>query len=569
MHSGADPLANRVLGGQYRLLERVGSGGMSAVYLARDERDGGRMAIKTLRRDLAKDPVQRDRFLREARAVNRINHENIVTITDFGESEDGILFLAMEFVDGVSLFRAMADAPFAPARALHIARQVAAALARAHQMGVVHRDLKPDNVLLSHPNGSADVVKILDFGIAKIFDAPSLTGSQQIFGTPGYIAPEYIQSTHIDGRADLYSLGVILYEMVTGALPFDYEYPGDLMVKHVTEPPVAPCARLSAIRPDLDAFILRCLRKDPRERFRDAHHFLAELRRVEQALRNPVSSGEASPPSPSEVGATSLPTRELGRLSRVPSARAPRDPLPGSGHGVARRAPEPPGASNASGAAALDLPGEVEVSNWRRRVRDAIKGLEQAELLADPDVARNLESVERVLAQVEEASASCRRAQVRMEVLDAVGRDARSTSGGTMDALGRRLSDARGELERATRERDALRARQGVLPRGTEGAPGSNGEETPSWELASAEEAVRRARRRCDEVGAHVKQLDAQMAAEKERVEGERAHLAQTMEREAWRLRSLVSGLESRVAWLERRALHERAPERDTPEQLS
>src|SRR4030095_1362200 len=200
---------------------------------------------------------------REARAVNRINHDNIVEITDFGETEDGLLYLVMEYVDGESLLKAMASAPFETARALQIAGQVAGALGRAHQAGVVHRDLKPENIILVRRGGQADFVKILDFGIAKFLDAPSITGSQQIFGTPGYIAPEYIQSANIDGRADLYSLGVILYEMVTGALPFDYDYPGDLLVKHALEPPVPPSVRRPEVHPALEALILRCLRKSP------------------------------------------------------------------------------------------------------------------------------------------------------------------------------------------------------------------------------------------------------------------------------------------------------------------
>ncbi len=272
-----DPLIGKTIGGRYRLISRLGVGGMSSVYLARHVMIDRLMAIKTLRRDLARDPVHRDRFLREARAVNRINHENIVEITDFGETDDGLVYLVMEYVPGELMLKALADAPFPTLRALHIAEQVGAALARAHEMAVIHRDLKPENILLVTRKGGADFVKILDFGIAKILDAPSITGSQQIFGTPGYISPEYIQSSDIDGRADLYSLGVILYEMCTGALPFDYEYPGDLLVKHVTDPPVPPRTRNPHLEPAVEALILRCLEKDPACRFRDAFHFLDEL----------------------------------------------------------------------------------------------------------------------------------------------------------------------------------------------------------------------------------------------------------------------------------------------------
>jgi serine/threonine protein kinase len=287
-----DPLIGRTIGGRYRLIQRLGSGGMSSVYLARHVLIDRLMAIKTLRRDLAQDPVQRDRFIREARAVNRINHENIVEITDFGETEDGLVYLVMEYVPGEPLLRVMASqVPFPTARAFDLVEQIAGALARAHQMGVVHRDLKPENILIVQKRDRRDFVKILDFGIAKILDAPSLTGSQQIFGTPGYIAPEYIQSTNIDGRADLYSLGVILYEMVTGALPFDYEYPGDLLVKHVTEAPIPPSKRRRSVPLPVEQLVLRCLEKDPADRFRDAHHFLAELRAVRERLGSETSWG--------------------------------------------------------------------------------------------------------------------------------------------------------------------------------------------------------------------------------------------------------------------------------------
>ena len=298
-----DPRLGRTVAARYRLISRLGSGGMSTVYLARHVLIDRLVAVKTLRRELARDPVQRDRFIREARAVNRINHENIVEITDFGETDDGMVYLVMEYVPGEPLSVGLRSAPFSPARSLHIAEQIAAALGRAHQMGVVHRDLKPENVLLVPTRNEQDDIKILDFGIAKIMDAPSITGSQQIFGTPGYIAPEYIQSTAIDGRADLYSLGIILYEMTTGTVPFDYEYPGDLLVKHVTERPVPPSERHPAVELPMERLILRCLEKDPDHRFRDAYHFLSELSATRERLGGSMSWGglnenSDAPPQP-------------------------------------------------------------------------------------------------------------------------------------------------------------------------------------------------------------------------------------------------------------------------------
>ena len=204
MRTPMDPNLGKTVGGRYRLISRLGSGGMSTVYLARHVLIERLVAVKTLRRDLARETVQRDRFLREARAVNRVNHDNIVEITDFGETDEGLVFLVMEYVPGDSLLSAMAGGAMPALAVLDLAFQVGSALARAHQMGVIHRDLKPENILLVPRKGALPHVKLLDFGIAKIMDAPSLTGSQQIFGTPGYIAPEYIKGNELDGRADLY-----------------------------------------------------------------------------------------------------------------------------------------------------------------------------------------------------------------------------------------------------------------------------------------------------------------------------------------------------------------------------
>lgn len=279
-----DPLIGRTIGGAYRIEKRLKSGGMASVYLAHDDGKDRLMAVKTLRRDLARNAVHRDRFMREARAVQRIVHPNVVEIVGFGEDDDELVYLVMEYVAGRSLSELLRQGPLPLSAALDIASQCADALGQAHRVGVVHRDLKPENILIVQTPTRNDFVKILDFGIAKIFDVPSLTGSQQIFGTPGYIAPEYIQGTGMDGRADLYSLGVILYEMVTGALPFDYEYPGDLLVKHITDAPIPPGARCDDVPPVIERFVLRCLAKNPDERFRDAAHFLHELAAVRTAL---------------------------------------------------------------------------------------------------------------------------------------------------------------------------------------------------------------------------------------------------------------------------------------------
>src|SRR5580658_1657861 len=250
-----DPLLGRTLAARYRLVRRLGTGGMAVVYLARHVMIERRNAIKILRQDLGMNPAHRERFLREARAVNRINHPNIVEITDFGE--DGpLVFLVMEYVEGESLLAAVERGPMDCPRALAIALQIASALSRAHELGVIHRDLKPENVLLC-VRDHIELVKLTDFGIAKIVDAPALTFSEQRFGTPGYIAPEYIEGSAASARGDLYALGVVLYEMLTAKLPFDARFPAELLALQLRAPPVALSARCEGIPPAVEGLVLR------------------------------------------------------------------------------------------------------------------------------------------------------------------------------------------------------------------------------------------------------------------------------------------------------------------------
>ena len=512
--SPCDPLVGRTIGGRYRLLQRIGSGGMSSVYLARHVLIDRLMAIKTLRRDLAQDPIQRDRFVREARAVNRINHPNIVEITDFGETDDGLVYLVMEYIAGDSLLANLKDAPFTPHRAFDIAEQVGLALARAHQMGVIHRDLKPDNIILVQQEGRVDFVKILDFGIAKIMDAPSLTGSQQIFGTPGYIAPEYIQSTAIDGRADLYSLGVILYEMVTAALPFDYEYPGDLLVKHVTELPVRPRIRRPDLLQPVEDFVLRCLEKDPENRFRDAFHFLEELRLARDRIGTDLSWGgmnedvdlaqtnqglrastaaPTEPPPPGEVpfGASLAAQLEAAQLEaeqraereeraaisrpvtasydRRPIPVAPKDDLldePRSSEGIPIDVEVQPVATALSmltdSAKSSGEHGLAGVRKWRERfvaIRESLDEIAEVEA-SSTDVQHGMAHAERSLEALEEGVRSAQMHQRSIEGLVERGRDARATLGKTIDEHAGELSKRRGELQLLVERRADLTERR-------------------------------------------------------------------------------------------------------------
>lgn len=547
-----DPLIGRTVGGRFRLIQRLGTGGMSSVYLARHILIDRLMAIKTLRRDLARDAVQRDRFLREARAVNRINHDNIVEITDFGEAEDGLVYLVMEYVPGEPLLQYLAQGPFGAMRALDVAEQCASALARAHQMGVIHRDLKPENILLVQRSERPDFVKLLDFGIAKILDAPSLTGSQQIFGTPGYIAPEYIQSTDIDGRADLYSLGCILYEMVTGALPFDYEYPGDLLVKHVTEPPVLPSRRLPSIEPPVEALILRALAKDPAERFRDAFHFNAELRRVRErlgpleswgGLNQAAAKPRGSQDTERDVGGTD---GLLRGIARALSQTGETPIVSGSPHlddGVETTAIHGAGAPTP-----LDgnRDGLLGAGRWRVRF-DAIRGhLDELEAQepAPSEVAQAMALAERTLEALEGAIASAQVGQEELEALHERARDFRSTVGRALDQVAGALSEERGLFEGLAARRNALRAQREAAEVKVRRGGATEGEaDALLWELAAVEEDLRVVGHRCDELEARRAELTSELELHNPCFENERARLVLELDEQMLGLEQRASAL--------------------------
>jgi tRNA A-37 threonylcarbamoyl transferase component Bud32 len=581
-----DPLIGKTVGGRFRLIQRLGSGGMSSVYLARHVLIDRLMAIKTLRRDLARDAVQRDRFLREARAVNRINHENIVEITDFGETEDGLVYLVMEYVPGEPLLAHFAKGPFPAARALDIAEQSASALARAHQMGVIHRDLKPENILLvERREGKGDFVKILDFGIAKILDAPSLTGSQQIFGTPGYIAPEYIQSSEIDGRADLYSLGCILYEMVTGALPFDYEYPGDLLVKHVTEPPIKPSVRHPLIEPAIEEFILRALAKDPAQRFRDAFHFIAELRLVRERLGGPETWGgmndvevrNAVPTEPEAArrtqsdallrgmaraliaetapggeAADAVPDGELPEVVIVrdtpPEGLIPTPPAL-DGPMTARAIEENVAAASDPGTPAphhRNRDGLVGTVRWRHRF-DAIRAhLDEIEIHepAPPEVAHAMAFSARTLDELEEAVSTAQAYQEAVEALHERARDFRSTLGRALDEIAAKLSEERGVFDALAARRNALRAdREAARIKLRRGAGNEGQADALLWELAAVEEELRACGQTCDDLEAHSGELTRELEARNEQFELERGRLVRVLDAQMLRLEAMAAAL--------------------------
>jgi beta-lactam-binding protein with PASTA domain len=268
-----------IVDGRYRALRRLGSGGMAEVWMAEDEVLGRRVALKLLGGRFVDDPEFRERFRREAQAAAALTHPNIVGIFDRAEW-NGIPYIAMELVDGSTLKDLVRErGPLPPTVAVEFIEQILRALGYAHKRGLVHRDVKPQNVIID-PDG---VAKVADFGIARAGNS-EMTETGTILGTVQYVSPEQAQGLPTDRRSDLYSAGVVLYELLTGRVPFDGEASVSVALKHVTEPPVPPGQLRPGIPPALDAVVMRALAKDPARRFQTAEEFIAAL---EAARRGP------------------------------------------------------------------------------------------------------------------------------------------------------------------------------------------------------------------------------------------------------------------------------------------
>ena len=285
-----DKLLGQTLDGRYYVEKKIGEGGMGVVFSARHAVIERPLAIKVLKREAMRDTATIRRFVQEAKAASRIGHPNIVDVTDFGTTPDGMTYSVMEFVPGQTLGAALrAGAPFAPARAMRITAQIARALAAAHDKGIVHRDLKPENVFLLDRDGRQDFVKIVDFGIAKVTppagktNEPRLTRAGSVFGTPEYMAPEQAAGrSDTDGRVDIYALGVITYEMICGRVP----HRGDSMVRTLAMQMLDPIEPPSKVRPDLDippaleAVVMQALVKKREQRYQTMGALLEALEAI-------------------------------------------------------------------------------------------------------------------------------------------------------------------------------------------------------------------------------------------------------------------------------------------------
>jgi serine/threonine protein kinase len=269
--------------GNYTITAKLGEGGMGVVYLAEHPVIGRKVAMKAIHPELSRNPEVVSRFVTEAKSVNQIGNEHIVDIHDFGTTAEGDFYFIMEFLQGEALADCLRrESVIEPARVLAIASQVADALAASHAHGIIHRDLKPENIFLIQKGSSKDFVKVLDFGLAKLtlgddkVSHKTRTGS--VMGTPYYMSPEQCEGKpNIDHRADVYSLGVIMFEMMTGKVPFGGEGYGEIIVKHITQPVPSPRAINSRLSAAHEAILLRALAKNRDERFRSMEEFAAAL----------------------------------------------------------------------------------------------------------------------------------------------------------------------------------------------------------------------------------------------------------------------------------------------------
>ncbi len=314
----ASDLVGQVVADRYHVIKKLGEGGMGQVYLAEHVKMGRRSAIKVMNPSMVHDPDAVARFNREASNASRITHPNVCAIYDFGETPDGLIYLAMEFIEGEPLTDLLEREGALPVpRAVGIFTQVAEALQAAHDLGIVHRDLKPDNVMLARRRDGADMVKVVDFGIAKAVggdeSGQKVTKTGLVLGTPEFMSPEQLSGDTLDGRSDLYSLALVLYRMLTGKLPFEATTVQETMIKRLTDEPT----RLAQSRPDLEfppglqAVLDTALSRTPVDRYQTVAKFAADV-------------AAPPPPRPTPRARPSCSTRRRSLLPRRNGPACPR-----------------------------------------------------------------------------------------------------------------------------------------------------------------------------------------------------------------------------------------------------
>lgn len=393
----ADPRVGTIIAGRYLLESVIGMGGMATVYRARHRLVERPCAVKVMSRAFATNEVVRERFRREAHSAQKLAHPNIIEIFDQGDTDDGSLYLVMELLEGESLADVLDHGAVSLERALSILIQMSRALARAHDLEVIHRDLKPENIFLTKDSENNERVVLLDFGIARSMQDARLTGAGELFGTPQYMAPERITSIDAGPSADLYALGMIAFEILTGRLPFRAKNAPDWFMQHVRVAPIS-LRTVDPIFPEaLDRVVSELLEKDPTDRPADAHHLNRVLCTLCQELGIPV---------PPEL---SIAHESSGRAATLPPAN-------------------------------LDA--------WAHRLQVFERMLRQAYPNGGPDDLQGLlQRLRQSVAQVAELRSQCVALERQLEDIEVRARDGRQRFGHAVDALGIDASRARSQLK--------------------------------------------------------------------------------------------------------------------------
>ena len=315
-----ESLLGRVIDGRYRVQSHIADGGMASVYLALDTRLDRDVALKVLRRDLAQDEGFASRFRREARSAARLSHPNVVSVFDQGE-DDGHMFLAMEYVPGQTLREVMrAEGPLTPRAALDIMAPVLQALGAAHRAGIIHRDVKPENIILREDDGT---VKVADFGLARaVSNQTSTSQTGVLLGTVAYLSPEQVERGIADARSDVYAAGLILFEMLTGSKAFTGDTPIHIAYQHVHSSVPAPSSRVSTVPGELDALVALATSRDPDQRPSDADDFLAQVRRSRAMLTPTELDRRPQGPSAMAAGASTVAVERTSAFPVDPSHEA-------------------------------------------------------------------------------------------------------------------------------------------------------------------------------------------------------------------------------------------------------
>jgi serine/threonine protein kinase len=476
-----DPALNKVIAGRYRLEARIGEGGMGIVYRARHVLIDRVVAVKLIRPDLRGETHLRAWMLREARAANRVDHAHIIDIHDIGETEEGELYLVMEYLVGTPLSAEISRGPMPIQRAVDILEQMGAALARAHDLGVVHRDLKSDNILLTSRGGRKDFVKILDFGLAALAHDPRLAPKGAVFGTPEYMSPEQARGEQAGPQSDLYALGILFFEMLTGQLPFRSSDRDTLLEMQRTAPAPKPSTLRKDCHPVAERIIMRLLEKDPRRRYRDGHHLLEELKALQRSLPSQAWDKEGGgeppaapplypPPPPRSANVTEWASR-AGLFSRMlarayPSGNAPPEILQSlaTSWDVAAKANGLEGeiASHTRRLEALERRGRALRAEIGRKVEE----LAQEESRALRDAATHAEEEEAARSELAAAEQQSHETGGRANEAERAGRGSRALYEQTGAALAmvevKRLQLKQREAKRSAREATAKDLRRQI-----------------------------------------------------------------------------------------------------------